>query len=124
VGLYLALGYFGTIPIFHYYKAVGWRAMNWMWLGALLYTAGAVCELTHWPVIVPGWVQSHEVLHICDSLACLCFFTFVVRYVIPYSHEAESVASADSAERTATADASSSEERRQTFVVRDGIVHH
>ena len=84
VGIYLALGWIGIIPLPLYYRAVGWRAMNWVWIGAGLYSIGAICELTRWPVIIPGLVQHHEVLHICDSVASLAFFLFVVRYVIPY----------------------------------------
>ena len=84
VGIYLSLGWLGAIPVLHYYRAVGWRAMNWVALGAALYTLGAVCELTQWPVIVPGWFQAHEMLHFCDSAASMAFFVFVVRYVLPY----------------------------------------
>jgi hemolysin III len=85
VGLYLGLGYLGTIPIFHYYRAVGWRAMNWLYIGAGFYTIGAICELARWPVIIPNWVQAHEVLHLCDSAASMAFFIFILRYVIPYT---------------------------------------
>lgn len=84
VSLYLGLGWLGVLPMAAYYRAVGWRAMNWAILGALLYTAGAVCELTEWPVIVPGLLEAHEVLHLCDSAACLAFFTFIARYVVAY----------------------------------------
>jgi hemolysin III len=84
VGLYLGLGWLGFLPIGKYYQAVGWRAMNWIWLGAAFYTLGAVCELTQWPVLIPGWVQAHEILHICDSAGNLAFFVFAIRYVIPY----------------------------------------
>jgi hemolysin III len=83
VGLYLGLGWLGLVPILHYYRAVGWRAMNWVWLGAAFYTLGAICELTQWPVIIPGWVQAHEVLHFCDSAASMAFFLFILRYVVP-----------------------------------------
>jgi hemolysin III len=84
VSLYLGLGWFGILPIVHYYRAVGWRALNWAWLGAACYTIGAVCELTQWPVIIPGWIQAHEVLHICDSAGSIAFFLFIVRYVLPH----------------------------------------
>jgi hemolysin III len=87
VSNYLALGWLGIIPIVHYYKAVGWRAMNWVWLGAALYTFGAICELTRWPIVIPGWVQAHEVLHLCDSAGSVAFFIFIVRFVIPFSGE-------------------------------------
>lgn len=84
VGTFLGLGWAGGVPIVHYYRLVGWRVMNWVWLGAGLYTGGAVCELTQWPVIVPGWVQAHEVFHFCDMAASIAFFLLVVRHVIPY----------------------------------------
>jgi hemolysin III len=54
-----------------------------MWLGAACYTAGAVCELTQWPVIIPGWIQAHEVLHMFDTAGSIAFFVFIVRFVIP-----------------------------------------
>lgn len=84
VGLYLGLGWTGVLPVVAYYRALGWRAMNWAVLGALLYTAGAVCELTQWPVLIPGWLQAHEILHLFDSAASMAFFVFITRHVIPY----------------------------------------
>jgi hemolysin III len=84
VGLYLGLGWFGMIPGWQYYRELGLRALNWVWVGAACYTLGAVCELTQWPVIVPGWIQSHEVLHFCDSAGSIAFFLFILRYVIPH----------------------------------------
>jgi hemolysin III len=84
VGLYLGLGWLSVLPVPLLYRAVGWRAMNWVWLGAVFYSGGAICELTQWPVIVPHWVEAHEVLHLCDTAGSLAFFLFVTRYVIPY----------------------------------------
>ncbi|WP_246523779.1 PAQR family membrane homeostasis protein TrhA [Gemmata palustris] len=84
VGIYLALGWIGLLPLPLYYRAIGWRAMNWVWVGGGLYSLGAICELTQWPIIVPGVFQYHEVLHLCDTAASIVFFLFVVRYVIPY----------------------------------------
>ena len=84
ISFFLGLGWLGIAPVVHYYRAVGWRAMNWVWLGAALYSTGAICELTKWPVIIPGWVQSHEVMHIFHAAANVAFFIFGVRYVIPY----------------------------------------
>jgi hemolysin III len=87
VGLYLGVGWAGFFPIVHFYRAVGWRAMNWVWAVAAFYSAGAICELTEWPVIVPHWVQWHEVLHFCDTAGSVTLFLFMVRYVIPYRPE-------------------------------------
>ena len=84
ISFFLGLGWLGVGPVVHYYRAVGWRAMNWVWLGALLYTLGAVCELMKWPVVVPGVVGPHEVMHVFHAAAAMSFFVFGVRYVIPY----------------------------------------
>jgi hemolysin III len=87
VGIYLSMGYLGVVPFVHYYRVVGWRAMNWVWVGAAFYTAGAVCELTEWPVLssAPVRVGYHEILHFCDMAGSLAFFGFVLRVVIPHS---------------------------------------
>jgi hemolysin III len=91
VGIYLVLGWIGTPPLPLYYRAVGWRAMNYVWVGAGLYSIGAICELTKWPVIVQDWngyrIGYHEVLHLTHAAASIVFFLFMVRYVIPYCPE-------------------------------------
>jgi hemolysin III len=86
VALYMGVGWVGVLPVAHFYRAVGWRAMNWVWAGALFYTAGAVFELAEWPLIceLPVRVGFHEVLHFCDSAGSALLFVFVVRYVVPY----------------------------------------
>ena len=84
VGLYLGMGWFGMLGMWQYFVAVHWRGMSWAIAGAALYTFGAVCELTRWPVIWPGVVQSHEVLHLSDMLATYCHVVFILRYVIAY----------------------------------------
>jgi hemolysin III len=123
VGLYVGLGYLGTIPIFHYYRAVGWSAMIWLWLGAALYTIGAICELAQWPVIIPGLIQAHEVLHLCDSAACFAFFMFILRHVIPYPGEYSQTGNRSS-EKSESASTSSTltDDRRLPIGLGSGIV--
>src|SRR5688500_12879314 len=65
----LGLGWIGVLPLPLHYRALGWRAMNYVWVGAGLYSLGAICELAHWPIIVPNVLQWHEVLHFCDTAA-------------------------------------------------------
>ncbi len=84
VGLCLGMGWLGTVPVVHYYRAVGWRAMNLVWLGALSYTLGGVCELLEGPVLWPGWVSYHEVFHFFVMAGSVFFFVFIVKHVIPY----------------------------------------
>jgi hemolysin III len=89
VGLCMGMGWLGVAPIVRYYRRVGWRAMNWMWLGAIAYTAGAICELTEWPVLFlsPVRFSFHEVMHFCDMAGSLAFFVFVSRFVAGYERE-------------------------------------
>jgi hemolysin III len=84
VGLYLAMGWVGGLPVAHYYRAVGWRGMNWVLAGGLLYTAGAACDLLRWPVVSewPVRVGPHEVFHLLSAAASVAFFVFVARHVI------------------------------------------
>jgi hemolysin III len=84
ISFFLGLGWLGVVPVVHYYRAVGWRAMNWVWVGAACYSIGAVCELTKWPTIIAGYVQAHEVMHFFDTAASMAFFVFAVKYVIHY----------------------------------------
>lgn len=86
VCIYLGMGWLGFAPVAWYARVVGWRAMSWVWAGAVVYSAGAVCELTEWPVIMewPVRVGFHEVLHLCDTAGTIAFFVFIARYVVPY----------------------------------------
>jgi hemolysin III len=86
VGLCLGMGYLGGVPLLQYYRAVGWRAMNWMWLGAACYTLGAICELTEWPMIAtsPLLFGYHEVMHLFDTAGSVAFFVFISRYVVGF----------------------------------------
>ncbi len=90
VAIYLGMGWLGVIPAVRYYGVLGWRAMNWVLVGALLYTIGAVCELAKWPVIWEGgfFVGPHEVLHLFDAAASVIFFLFVCRHVVTYERPA------------------------------------
>jgi len=86
VAICLAMGWLGLLPMRDYYRAVGWRAMNWVWSGCILYTLGTACELTEWPVfcVWPVRLGFHEVFHLVSTAASLAFFLFVARYVIPH----------------------------------------
>ncbi|MCA9231938.1 MAG: hemolysin III family protein [Planctomycetales bacterium] len=62
--LYLLMGWIGLYPGivicrrygFHFVKPVLW--------GGIAYSLGGIMESFHWPVMVPGVVQWHEVFHV------------------------------------------------------------
>jgi hemolysin III len=84
VGIYIAMGWMGLIPLPMLLRALGWRGMRWVMAGGVLYTLGGVCDACKWPTILPGIIGPHEVLHICDMAATTLHVYFVARWVIPY----------------------------------------
>jgi hemolysin III len=84
VTAYLTMGWLAMAGLWHYWKATGWAGVRWAMAGAAFYTLGAVVELANWPVIVPGVVRSHELLHFCDMAGTACHIVFVLKYVLPY----------------------------------------
>ena len=86
VGLYLGMGWLATAGMWHYWKATGWRGLAWVIGGAGFYTLGAIVELCNWPVIWPGVIHSHELLHVFDIVGTACHLVFIVKYVLPYRH--------------------------------------
>lgn len=85
VGICMGMGWAGMTPLLTYYRALGWRAMNWVWLGAAFYTLGSICELCEWPTLVRGWVGPHDFFHFCISAGSIAFCGFIVKHVIGYS---------------------------------------
>ncbi len=84
VALYVALGWVGLLRVGELVGAVGWRGLAWGLGGGLCYTAGALCELARWPVLVPGFFAWHEVFHLCDMAGTAAHVIFMLRFVVPF----------------------------------------
>jgi channel protein (hemolysin III family) len=84
VGTYLGMGWLGMAGVWHYWRATGWRGLSWALGGGMLYTLGAVLELARWPILVPGVIGPHELLHFCDMAGTGCHVVFIVNYVLQY----------------------------------------
>jgi hemolysin III len=84
VGLYLAMGWVGLLPVRALVRAAGAKAMAWGAFGGVLYTAGALCELFRWPVVVPGVVGPHEMMHFFDVGGTAVHYSFMMWFVLPY----------------------------------------
>lgn len=84
VALYVIMGWMVVLPIVPLVRAVGMQAMLWALLGGVLYTFGGVCDAAKWPILLPGVIGYHEVLHVADMGGTLVHVFFVVRYVLPF----------------------------------------
>lgn len=81
VGLYAAAGLLGLLPAPALARAVGWRGLGWLFGGALAYAVGGTCEALRAPVVWPGYVGPHEVLHLCDMLGSTMHLAFAMKFV-------------------------------------------
>jgi hemolysin III len=84
VGLYVGMGWVGVFPAYPLIRAVGLRGMGCALAGGILYTAGGICDAVQWPVLYPGVVGSHEVLHLLDMGGTLTHVVFIVHYILPF----------------------------------------
>jgi hemolysin III len=90
VGVYVAFGLVGLVSVPRIVRAAGWSGVEWVVVAAASYLGGAAIELARWPVVVPGWVGPHELLHLADMMGTFAMFVFVTRYLIrhpPPGHE-------------------------------------
>jgi hemolysin III len=84
VALYIGMGWMGIIPMPQLIRAIGIRGVAWSVAGGILYTLGGICDAIRWPVLIPGVIAYHEVLHILDMIASATHVVFVIKYVLPY----------------------------------------
>lgn len=79
---YVGMAAVGALTIPWWAKQVGGKGMRWFGTAIGLYGLGALIEGVKWPVLVPGVVGHHELLHICDMFGTLVHFGFVTRFVL------------------------------------------
>jgi channel protein (hemolysin III family) len=82
VMLYLSMGWLGAIPFVPIVLAQTRRAATWIVGAALLYTAGALCELLAWPALAGGVFGHHEAFHCAVLAAAYCFYRYVMDYAL------------------------------------------
>jgi channel protein (hemolysin III family) len=64
LAMYLGMGWLGAFSGISIWRRYGYARMAPILWGGIAYSIGAVLEFVHWPVIVAGVVQWHEVFHI------------------------------------------------------------
>jgi hemolysin III len=84
VGLYIGMGWLVVIPLRSLVRAVGLRAMGVALVGGLFYTVAGVLDAVAWPMLYPGVVGPHEVVHVLDMGGTFAHVVFIVRYVLPF----------------------------------------
>jgi channel protein (hemolysin III family) len=75
--IYIGMGWIGLASWLAVMKEYGFQfAQPIMW-GGLAYTIGGVLDSLHWPVLISGVVQWHEVFHVAVLIGLACHWAFV-----------------------------------------------
>ena len=82
VFVYIGMGLVGLVAMRQIAPRVGFGGLFWIGAEGVFYIGGGLAEVTQWPVLVPGWVGPHEVLHVADIGGTLAHFVLVTKYVI------------------------------------------
>jgi channel protein (hemolysin III family) len=80
LSLYLAFGWVSALSGLDLARRFGLAFIKPLVLGGLAYSVGAVMEYLGWPVLVPGIVHPHEVLHAAVLVGALCHWVFVWQF--------------------------------------------
>ncbi len=80
-GIYLVMGWMAVLVIKPMLAVMPVGSLLWMLAGGVLYTLGAVIYITKKLDFLPGVFGFHEVWHVFVTLAALCHFIMIYKYV-------------------------------------------
>jgi hemolysin III len=84
--LYLGMGWGAVACYFELAQVVSHRAMAPIVAGGLFYTIGAVFNVLHWPVLLPGIFGAHELFHMFVLAGSSAHYGFMLKVVVPFAH--------------------------------------
>ena len=80
-GIYLIMGWMAVWVIKPLLQSMPAAGLWWMLSGGLTYSIGALIYITKKLDLLPGVFGFHEVWHVFVSLAALCHFVMIYRYI-------------------------------------------
>ena len=75
--MYVTVGWCTLVGLFAIVRAVGWRRLRPLFLGAAVLTVGAAVFALRWPVLWPGVVEGHELFHVFVLAGAGIHFWFI-----------------------------------------------
>jgi hemolysin III len=82
--VYLGMGWGAIACYFPVARVVSHRAMLPIIAGGVSYSVGAVLNLLHWPVLMPGIFGTHELFHMFVLAGSLAHYQFILKVVVPF----------------------------------------
>jgi channel protein (hemolysin III family) len=77
LGLYLGMGWIGLGSGISLYRRYNWQFVAPVFWGGIAYSVGAVLEALHWPTLIPGVFQWHEVFHVAVLIGLALHWSFI-----------------------------------------------
>ena len=79
LAFYLGMGWIGIITGFLLWRKYGFLFITPLWLGGFFYTLGGLIEYRREPIIIPGIVGAHEILHLSVLFGIGLHWWFVIK---------------------------------------------
>jgi hypothetical protein len=83
--VYLAMGWSALFCYFELAKSYSHSTLLPLPLGGVFYSVGAILNLLHWPVLLPGVFGAHELFHFFVIAGSACHIFFMAKVVAPSS---------------------------------------
>jgi hemolysin III len=94
--LYLTMGWGALFCYFELARTYSHHTLRPLPLGGVFYSVGAIINLAHWPVVIPGVFAAHELFHFLVLGGSACHIYFMVNVVVPSIPPGESAMPAPS----------------------------
>jgi hemolysin III len=75
--IYIGMGWIGLVSWLAVVKRYGFQFASPIMWGGFAYTIGGVLDSLHWPVLVSGIIQWHEVFHMAVLIGLGCHWAFI-----------------------------------------------
>jgi channel protein (hemolysin III family) len=77
LAMYIGAGWLGLMSLLKLARDRGWRGVNLMFWGGVVYTAGALLESLGTPILIPQVVGPHEVWHLSVIVAAAIHWYYI-----------------------------------------------
>ena len=82
LALYLGFGWIGFASVVKLGRQIGYRQVLPVVYAGVIFSLGAILEACRWPVLIAGWVESHEIFHFAVILGIGTLWLFIRQLLV------------------------------------------